>query len=113
MTTTHSPGNSRPRFSLGRLVATPGALAELEELGVAPAALLARHQLGDWGDVCPEDHTENELALGRHLRIFSVYRLTDTLTIWIITEADRSATTIVSVQPGSREGAGLPATKAT
>lgn len=95
MTTTRTPNDTRPRFALGRVVATPGALAELEELGVSPATLLSRHQSGDWGDVCDEDRAENELALGRQLRIFSVYQITDEITIWIITEADRSATTIL------------------
>lgn len=95
MTASHTPGDTRPRFALGQVVATPGALAALEEAGVVPAVLLARHQSGDWGDVGPEDSAENEFSLGRHLRVFSVYRLTDTITVWIITEADRSATTIL------------------
>lgn len=85
----------RARFSLGQVVATPGALAALEEAGVAAGTLLGRHQGGDWGDVGPEDHAENELALGRYLRIFSVYQLSGEVTIWVITEADRSATTLL------------------
>lgn len=95
MTPRQTPSDPRSRFALGQVVATPGALAALAEAGVAPATLLARHQTGDWGDVCEEDAAENELALGRHLRIFSVYRLSDALTLWVITEADRSATTIL------------------
>lgn len=95
MTASRTPGDTRPRFALGQVVATPGALAALEEAGVVPAVLLARHQSGDWGDVGPEDHAENEFSLGRSLRIFSVYRLTDACTVWVITEANRSATTIL------------------
>ena len=50
---------------------------------------------GDWGDVCEEDRKENEFSLENHLRLFSVYHLGDGTKIWIITEADRSVTTIL------------------
>lgn len=94
--TTHDTSNPpRARFSLGQVVATPGAIGALEQAGLDAPTLLARHQSGDWGDVGTEDHAENELALGRHLRIFSVYRLSAQVTIWIVTEADRSATTLL------------------
>ena len=83
-----------PLFPLGWIVATPGALDALEAADVAPAALLARHQTGDWGTVPPEDAAENELSVERGFRIISSYSVVDE-RVWIITEADRSATTLL------------------
>jgi hypothetical protein len=62
-----------PRFSVGQLVATPGAIATMDRTGVTADILLRRHQSGDWGNVPPEDAEENELAIGRELRILSSY----------------------------------------
>lgn len=87
--------HQRARFVLGSIVATPGALEALSKAGMSPIDFLARHQTGDWGDVCDEDAAENEFALGRHLRLFSVYHLNAEVKIWVITEADRSGTTIL------------------
>lgn len=87
--------HQRARFVLGSIFATPGALEALRNAGTTPAEFLSRHQSGDWGDVCDEDAAENELALGRHLRLFSVYHLNSDVKIWVITEADRSGTTIL------------------
>jgi len=57
---------------------------------------LRRHARGDWGDMCPEDKRENDLALNQgNLRIFSAYETQGLPKFWIITEADRSATTIL------------------
>ena len=86
---------NKPLFELGQVVATPGALQALEELGVQTQTLLARHTSGDWGDLGAEDKTENQFALDKYLRIFSSYKLNDETTIWVITEADRSATTLL------------------
>jgi hypothetical protein len=83
------------RFALGSIFATPGALAVLETAGKGPAEFLARHECGDWGEVGDEDRAENELSVERGFRIMSVYRLNDDVKIWIITEADRSSTTIL------------------
>jgi len=83
------------RFSLGQVVATPGALAALEEAHQAPGEFLHRHQGGDWGVVCEEDKTENELGLKEGFRLLSAYMLSTGVKIWVITEADRSATTIL------------------
>jgi hypothetical protein len=83
------------KFSTGSLFATPGALAAFEEADDSPLPILVRHASGDWGDVCAEDHRENQFALDKMLRILSVYHLSDGTRIWIITEADRSATTIL------------------
>ncbi len=79
----------------GRLLATPGALRALSEAEETPLAFLARHVSGDWGDVGAEDWEENERSARSDSRILSAYHLTTGVKIWIITEADRSATTIL------------------
>ena len=90
------PGlESGPFFPLGRVLATPHALAVLEDHGVTPAGLLGRHARGDWGDLDPEDVQANRDALREGLRLLSSYRLADGVKVWIITEADRSATTLL------------------
>jgi hypothetical protein len=82
---------------LGAIVATPGAMALMERRNVAPFALLARHVTGDWGDLDPFDKRENDLALKRGMRLLSNYPLGPNRTdcIWVITEADRSCTTLL------------------
>ena len=82
-------------FPLGQVVATPGALAAMERNHAQPLTFLARHQAGEWGDLDSEDITENEYSLSRELRLLSAYTLSDGTRIWIITEADRSVTTIL------------------
>lgn len=67
-----------PRFAVGRVVATPGALALLDRNGVNVLMLLARHQSGDWGDIPPEDAAENEFAVINGLRVLSSYWLSPT-----------------------------------
>ena len=86
---------AKARFLLGQLVATPGALQALEEAGQNALEFLSRHQHGDWGEVPEEDKRENEFSLLNNLRILSAYTLTTGVKIWLITEADRSATTIL------------------
>lgn len=81
------------RFSLGRIVATPHVLEEVSKEDIAQA--LRRHAAGDWGDLCPEDRLENELSLQAGLRLLSAYHTTSGTKFWIITEADRSVTTIL------------------
>jgi len=89
-------------LQLGRVVATPAALAQLEAAaphGGAVAELLQRHELHDWGTLDEHDHAQNLRALVEGLRVFSVYP--DEVAggpLWIITEADRSSTCIL--QPG-------------
>lgn len=84
------------RFHLGHLQQTPGAILALEENGVLSDEFFARHARGDWGDVTDDDRAENEFAIGKELRIWSVYHLPKTgEKIWVITEADRSLTTIL------------------
>lgn len=84
-----------PLFKLGQIVATPGALELLEQFGQQPGVYLKRHVTGDWGDIDPEDKGLNEQAIKDGLRIMSVYHLAPKKTIGIITEADRSVTTLL------------------
>ncbi|EXJ12278.1 hypothetical protein [Imhoffiella purpurea] len=84
-----------PLFPLGRLMATPSALATLESHGVDSLSLLQRHVRGDWGDLTTEDIEANRLALREGFRLLSSYRITDGVKVWIITEADRSVTTVL------------------
>ncbi|OAI07036.1 hypothetical protein A1353_08415 [Methylomonas methanica] len=84
-----------PLFPLGQTVATPGALAALAELGMTGFELLYRHHRGDWGDLDQEDIATNNAALKDGARLFSSYQLTQQIKIWIITEADRSVTTLL------------------
>jgi hypothetical protein len=84
-----------PLFPSGRMVATPRALALLEQTNKSPVEFLSRHLRGDWGDLDPEDKTENELSLKHGLRLMSSYQVTETEKLWIITEADRSVTTLL------------------
>ena len=83
------------KFPLGRTLATPGALAVLQESGQSPAFFLDRHRQGDWGIVSADDRQANDEALVGGERLLSAYRTRKGERIWIITEADRSATTIL------------------
>jgi hypothetical protein len=83
------------RFPLGRVLATPGALAALEEAGEDARKLLRRHVRGDWGDVSEEDAAENEFSVENGFRIMSVYTLSTGVKVWLLTERDRSATTFL------------------
>jgi len=83
------------RFPLGRIVATPGALIALAEAGQTPQEFIRRHEMGDWGDLDEEDRRENERSLEDGCRLLSAYHVRDGTKIWIITEADRSATTLL------------------
>jgi hypothetical protein len=84
-----------PKFKLGKLVSTPGALAALTEAGQYPMHFVSRHLQGDWGDCCMEDRQANEDALRNGDRLFSVYRTAKGIKIWVITEADRSSTCVL------------------
>ena len=83
------------RFLLGRVVATPGALSALEKAEQLPAEFLDRHVNGDWGEVPDADKRENELAVEQGLRILSAYTTSAGDKLWILTEADRSATILM------------------
>jgi len=82
------------RFPLGRVLATPGALGLLDRCGISPVVLLRRHQCGDWGELDIEDRQANAQALALGARLLSAYPVGSD-RLWIITEADRSATTLL------------------
>lgn len=84
-------------FGLGRTAATNGAvdLCESDRVGANPIRLLARHWTGDWGAICEEDRGLNEDAIRDGARIFSVYPTASGQRLWIITEANRAATTLL------------------
>ena len=89
-----------PKFQLGKVVATPGALAALEEAGQSPWVFLSLHLEGNWGTVDADDRAANDHALVEGSRILSAYRLNTGEKIWVITEAEddhghRSATTLL------------------
>lgn len=86
---------SSPRFPPGQIVATPGALAAMEEYRCRPLSLLARHLTGDWGDLPAEDAQANDLALNAGGRVLSGYLIGGETRVWLITESDRSATTFI------------------
>ena len=81
------------RFPLGRVFVTPGIEREVSPLDVISG--LKRHAKGDWGDVPQEDWEENELSLREGFRLLSAYYGTTGTRFWIITEHDRSATTVL------------------
>jgi hypothetical protein len=83
------------KFSPGSVVATPGALEAFRASGEEPLPFLQRHLTGDWGELDEHDVRENELSLECGWRILSCYRLRNGTRIWIITEADRSVTTVL------------------
>jgi hypothetical protein len=82
-------------FSLGRIVATPRALRALERAKQSAAVFLARHAAGDWGELDREDMRENEYSLTHGFRLMSSYTTAAGEKLWIITEADRSVTTLL------------------
>ena len=90
------------RFALGSLVATPGALRVLQQFGVAPLSLFARHVSGDFGELDAHDLRANEKAIACGFRVFSSYTLSRDLgskpeatRIWCITDADRRVTSLL------------------
>jgi len=81
------------KFPLGQTVTTPNALAHLTHEDILTG--IQRHQCGDWGEVDEPDRQENELSLQEGFRLLSVYRAANGTQFWIITEADRSVTTVL------------------
>lgn len=78
--------SNKPLLTLGTLVATPAVLAHLEKHAVYPAALLSRHQHGDWGNVDPEDAKSNDQAVLSGARVISSYTVAY-VVIWVISDA--------------------------
>lgn len=91
----HPDGAARRRvsFPLGRVVITSNALDTLPSQDIHPALL--RHARGDWGELDEQDWQENELSLRSDYRLLSAYTASNGKKFWIITEADRSVTTIL------------------
>jgi len=85
----------KPLFDLGQLVATPGALAALEKSGQSPMDFLSRHVTGDWGEIPDEDRKENQFSLEKGFRLMSSYTTTAGDRVWVITENNRSHTTLL------------------
>ena len=92
---------NKPKFKLGKTVITPGALETLENSGQNPTTFLSRHIVADWGNICSEDIALNNDAIAnegnidKQMRVLSVYKTSKNDIIWIITEYDRSVTTIL------------------
>ena len=93
--------NGHPKFNLGQVVITRGALAAIEMTQDDPKSFLRRHQRGHWGELCPDDRQMNDDAVAhegdieRQDRVLSAYRLADASKVWVVTERDRSVTTIL------------------
>src|SRR5262249_54363210 len=92
--------NTQPKFHLGKVLATPGALEALDASGQSPAYFLSRHVRGDWGDLSEEDRRLNDGALIDGSRLLSAYKTLKGVKVWIITEAQddeghRAATTLL------------------
>jgi hypothetical protein len=82
-------------FERGKLVCTPGVMELMKDHSGEIDAFLQRHFNGDWGDLCDEDRQANQEAQQEGLRLLSAYRLNDGTKLWVITEADRSVTTVL------------------
>ena len=85
--------HSIAKFRLGKIVSTPNALSQLTQEDILTG--IRRHQAGDWGDVVENSRLANERALIERTRLFSVYHAANGIKFWLITEADRSATTVL------------------
>jgi hypothetical protein len=87
--------HSNQKFRLGQVAASPAALKAIDDSGQTPDFFLDRHAQGDWGEVDAEDGRANDEAVVNGDRIVSAYRTLKNVRIWIVTEADRSTTTII------------------
>ena len=86
---------SKVLFPPGNVYLTIGAKEALTESSQQPNEFLARHQSGDYGDICEDDKRENELSVKEGFRILSSYKTSQGVKIWVITEANRSSTTVL------------------
>ncbi len=93
MTTKSIPSERTTLFDLGRRAITPGVNAQLHPIEILRA--LDRHSRGDWGEVCTQDQHANDAAVENGTRLLSVYHSPKGVRFWIITEADRSSTTVL------------------
>ena len=85
----------RPLFPLGHVCATPAAMDLMEQLSLSPLEFIVRHVFGDWGQVCQDDREANQAALQNGTRLLSAYELPGAQRLWVLTEADRSVTTLL------------------
>jgi hypothetical protein len=97
---TQNKKTTSPKFELGRIVATRGALESLEQSGQSPSEFLQRHLQREQGDLCDEDHELNAAALQDGSRVLSAFKTSKNVKLWVITEAEdgnghRSATTLL------------------
>ncbi|MBO7803339.1 hypothetical protein [Burkholderia pseudomallei] len=90
----NQPTRLKPLFHPGRLLVTPVALTALRENGIPVISVVLKHIAGDWGIVSDDDRQQNDLSIKAGLRLISLYRLPDQTRILVITEWDRSNTTI-------------------
>ena|SRR4028119_1144507 len=96
--TTENNAKSIPspvRFQLGRIYVTPGAIDALEDAGESAQDFINRHARLEKGELCDDDYKENLFSVDKFLRIFSAFKTANGIKIWLITEADRSSTTIL------------------
>jgi hypothetical protein len=93
--TTATTETTAPRFPLGRTLITPGAQEALYEAGQGASEFLTRHLQLEQGELDEDDHRENLFSVDKPLRIFSAFKTALDVKVWVITEADRSATTIL------------------
>lgn len=83
------------KFCLGLIVATQGVSELVQEGAINPLSFIRRHCAGDWGDLCEEDRALNDMGLLDGGRLFSSYQVNPVLKLWVITEWDRSSTTLL------------------
>ena len=83
------------RFQLGRIFLTPGAIDALEESGESARTFINRHARLEQGELSDEDFRENLFSVSHQLRIFSAFKTAQGVKLWVISEADRSSTTIL------------------
>ena len=85
----------KPKFQIGRLVASQGAKEAMADAGQNAMHFVSRHIVGDWGECCEEDRQANENALVHGERLLSVYRTSKGIKLWVLTEADRTLTCVL------------------
>jgi hypothetical protein len=86
---------NQPLFELGQLLMTSGVAELVQQEGLDPIPFIIRHGKGNWGDLDAEDLRANEIALNTGSRLFSSYNLSNNRKLWVITEWDRSCTTLL------------------
>lgn len=94
-TTENTHSTTATHFPLGHLFLTPGSIEALEDAGQTAREFVERHARLEQGELCDDDHKENLFSVDKPLRIFSAFKTANGTKIWCITEADRSATTIL------------------